>query len=80
MGSERPRLDALGEVERPRRGCDSRGLTQRPVRVLGRPLVRAAFGGNLRLACLLLRVIEEATAFLPAVTRLLVGKRVTLLT
>jgi len=43
-------------------------------------LVRAAFGGNLRLACLLLRVIEEATAFLPAVTRLLVGKRVTLLT
>jgi hypothetical protein len=60
--------------------CASRGLIDRRVRVLGAPLVRAAFGGNLRLACLLLRVVEEATAFLPAVTRLPVGKRVTLLT
>jgi hypothetical protein len=37
--------------------------------------------GPRRLACLLLRVVEEATAFPPAaVTRSLVGKRLTVLT
>jgi hypothetical protein len=55
-------------------------LIHRRGRVLGGPTVRAAFGGNLRLACLLLSVVEETTAFLPPVTRSLVGKRLTLLT
>jgi hypothetical protein len=50
-------------------------------RVLGGPAVRAAFGGNLRLACLILRVVKEPPrSFLPSVTRSMVGKRLTLLT
>jgi hypothetical protein len=66
-------MDPLGGVERPGRAVRFARLIHRRGRVLGGPAVRAAFGGNLRLACLLLRGVEEATAFLPPVTRSLVA-------
>jgi hypothetical protein len=37
----------------------------RQARVLGGPSARAAFGGNLSLAWLLLSVAQHSTAFLP---------------
>jgi hypothetical protein len=51
-----------GGVERPGRKERFARLIHRRGRVLGRPSVRAAYGGNLRPTCLLLSVVDEATA------------------
>jgi hypothetical protein len=50
-------LAPLGGAERPRRVVRFARLIQRPVRVLGGPTVRAAFGGILSMPCLLLSVV-----------------------
>jgi hypothetical protein len=50
-----------GGVERPRRAVRFARLIHQPVRVLGVPSVRAAFGGNLSLPWWLLRVVPYPT-------------------
>jgi hypothetical protein len=46
-------------VERPRRKVRFARLIQRRVRALGGPSARAAFGGNLSLTWLLLKVVPQ---------------------
>jgi hypothetical protein len=62
-------LAPLGGVVRPRRVVRFARLIQRRVRVLGGPAARVAFGDNLGLPCLLLRVMQHdegpCTSYLP---------------